>query len=355
MSHATDGTKVPRGCGAGRSGGTPPNGTSALQTRTAAAPTVLLGLLAEEDALNLLHRRHVRHPLRRAGGLATLSLLVAALMAWTPAITAGWNQSSAEATLWQLTNGDRVNNGVRPIQQHSTLVSIARWRSKDMIVNNYFSHNIPACGGCLVFHYYDLNGLSYAWAGENIGWNSGYSDPDSAVAVNNQFMGSSEHRSNILNPVWTHGGIGAYGADNVVWQGKMRSPRMYTELFMQAKSAAPPPAPKPTPKPAPRPAPVPAPVPQSAPRATPKAAKKPAPKPAAPKAVARVLSVGGIAKMEAADRWLANAGYQLAREPFEREPLGGSVQLTAYRIDAPAPADRGFFETMLGTLLGFFL
>ena len=119
------------------------------------ARTFFVGLLGEEDALNLLQRRDVRHPLRRAGGLATLSLLVAALMAWTPSITAGWNQSSAEATLWQLTNGDRVNNGVRPIQQNTTLVSIARWRSRDMIVNNYFSHNIPACGGCLVFHYYD--------------------------------------------------------------------------------------------------------------------------------------------------------------------------------------------------------
>lgn len=302
--------------------------------------------------MNLLHRRHVRHPLRRAGGLATLSLLVAALMAWTPAITAGWNQSSAEATLWQLTNGDRVNNGVRPIQQNTTLVSIARWRSRDMIVNNYFSHNIPACGGCLVFHYYDTNGLSYQWAGENIGWNSGYSDPDSVVAINSQFMGSSEHRSNILNPVWVYGGIGAYGADNVVWQGKLRSPRMYTELFMQPKSAAPPPPPKPAPNPAPLPKPAPAPT--SAPKATPKPAKKPV-HTAAHKPVARELPLGGIAKMQAADRWLMDAASLLARDPFEREPLGTSVQLTAYRIDAPAPADRGFFETMLGTLLGFFL
>jgi len=304
--------------------------------------------------LNLLHRRRVRHPLRRAGGLATISLLVAALLAWAPAVTAGWNQSAAEATLWQLTNGDRVNNGVRPIQQHSTLVTIARWRSKDMIVHNYFSHNIPACGGCLVFHYYDLNGLNYAWAGENIGWNSGYSDPDSAVAVNNAFMGSSEHRGNILNPVWTHGGVGAYGADNITWQGKLRSPRMYTELFMQARSAAPPPPP--APKPAPQPKPVPAPSPQSAPKATPKATKKPAPKTAAkPKPIARALPLAGIAKMEAADRWQASSWYLLARDPFEQEPLAASVQLTAYRIDAPAPADRGFFETVLGTLLGFFL
>src|SRR6476659_6506130 len=178
MSHATDLTKVPPGVRCGPVRWYSPTGTSGLQTRAGCARTVSLGLLGEEDALNLLHRRHVRHPLRRAGGLATASLLVAALIAWIPAVTAAWNQSSAEATLWQLTNGDRVNNGVRPVQQHSTLVSIARWRSRDMVVNNYFSHNIPACGGCLVFHYYDTNGLVYQWAGENIGWNSGYSDPD---------------------------------------------------------------------------------------------------------------------------------------------------------------------------------
>jgi uncharacterized protein YkwD len=305
--------------------------------------------------LNLLHRRRTRNPLRRAAGLATISLTVAALLVWTPAVTAGWNQSSAEATLWQLTNSDRVNNGLRPIQQHSTLVSIARWRSKDMIVNDYFSHNIPACGGCLVFHYYDTNGLNYAWGGENIGWNSGYSDPDSAVAVNNAFMGSSEHRSNILNPVWTHGGIGAYGADNITWQGKLRSPRMYTELFMQARSAAPLP-PAPTPKPAPpAPQPVTVATPQPAPKAAAKASKKPAHKAAAPKPIARVLPLAGIAKMEHADRWQQATGYLLARDPFERDSLGASVQLTAYRIDAPVPADRGFFETVLGTLLGFFL
>ncbi len=185
----------------------------------------------------LLHPTRSRRPIARAASLAGITLLTAALLAWTPGLVAGWNQSGAEATLWQLMNGDRVNNGVKPIQQNATLVSIARWRSKDMIVNDYFSHNIPACGGCLVFHYYDTNGLSYSWAGENIGWNNGYSDADSPVHINTDFMNSPDHRANILNPVWTHGGIGAYGADNITWGGKLRNPRMYTELFMQAKTS----------------------------------------------------------------------------------------------------------------------
>src|SRR5512142_2157297 len=132
-----------------------------------------------------MHRRQRSpRPVHRAQSLGLATLGLAALLAVTPGIAAGWVQSTAEATLWQLMNGDRVNNGVKPVQQNSTLVSLARWRSKDMIVNDYFSHNIPACGGCLVFHYYDTSGLKYSWGGENIGWNSGYADADSPVAVN---------------------------------------------------------------------------------------------------------------------------------------------------------------------------
>lgn len=298
----------------------------------------------------LLPRRRVRDPLRRATRLAVVSLLAAALVAWVPALTAAWNQGAAEATLWQLTNGDRANNGLRPVQQQSTLVSLARWRSKDMIVRNYFSHTVLGTNQ-MVFHWYDLNGLNYVWAGENIGWNSGYPDSDSPVSVNNAFMASSEHRGNILNPVWTHGGVGAYGQDNVTWQGKLRSPRMYTQLFMQARSS--PPAPRPTPKPAPPP---PAPKPISPP---PKPVAKAKPKPSSaahkPAPTARAVPLSARAVMKGGDRWQMAAGYVLTREPFERNAPDGSVELIAYRVEAPAPAERGFFETVLGTLLGFFL
>src|SRR4029077_18132444 len=70
--------------------------------------------LGEEDGLTLLLRRRVRHPLRRAVGLATLSLLVAALIAWTPAMTAGWNPGPAEGTRWQPPTGGRVSTDARP-------------------------------------------------------------------------------------------------------------------------------------------------------------------------------------------------------------------------------------------------
>jgi len=286
---------------------------------------------------HLLPRRP-RRILTRAMTLGLTSLLSAAVLAWTPAIVAGWNQSGAEAKLWQLVNGDRVNNGVRPIQQNSTLISLARWRSKDMIVNDYFSHNIPACGGCMVFHYYDLYGVEYSWAGENIGWNSGFSDTDSPVQINISFMNSAGHRANILEPRFTHGGVGAYGADNLVWQGKLRSPRMYTELFMQAKSTAPAPTPKPAPVPTPRP--------------TVKPAPKPTPKPAAatPRPTATASpSPNLLIGPDASPSPIPTPGADL-------NPLPAfSSDLTGYRVEAPQPAEKGFFETILSSILGFTL
>jgi len=296
----------------------------------------------------LLHRPTTPHPIRRAAGLGFVTLAVAGLLAWTPGIAAAWNQSSAEATLWQLLNGDRVNNGVRPILQNSTLVSLARWRSKDMIQRDYFSHTILGTN-YMVFHWYDLNHLSYTWGGENIGWNSGYTDGDSPVAINNSFMGSSDHRANILNASWTHGGVGAYGLDNITWGGKLRSPRMYTELFMQAKSSAP--APKPTVKPAPQPivraTPKPAPKPTPKPTAKATAKPKPTPTPAPPAAALEIPPGAMTALVDGA------FGSYVPRDPFERAPFDAGVMVAGYRVDAPPPADRGFFETVLGTFLGF--
>jgi uncharacterized protein YkwD len=177
----------------------------------------------------------------------TSAILAAGLLTWTPAPTTGWNQGAAEGTLWQLLNGARTNNGMAPLQQHGTLLGIARWRSSDMLARNYFSHTIPGCN-CLVYAYYDSNGVAYAWAGENIGWNSGLDDASSPVSVHEQFMASAGHRANVLTASFTHGAVGAAAADNQMYQGYVQNTRMYTELFLQPPSGgAPVPAPAPPP------------------------------------------------------------------------------------------------------------
>ncbi len=159
-------------------------------------------------------RRAPRRVMARAMALSGTALLAAALLAWAPPPATAWDQSSAEATLWQLLNGDRTNNGVAPLIKHATLVSLAQWRSKDMVDRDYFDHTILGTS-YQIYHWYDTNGLKWSSGGENIGVNAGYSDADSPVAINDGFMNSPGHKANILNPAWTHGGVGAYGADGV--------------------------------------------------------------------------------------------------------------------------------------------
>lgn len=288
----------------------------------------------------------------RALALSGTALLAAALIAWTPQPTTGWNQSSAEATLWQLLNGDRTNNGLPPLAQHSTLVSLARWRSKDMVDRDYFSHTILGTS-YQIYHWYDSNGLSWSSGGENIGYNNGFSDADSPVKINEGFMASAGHRANILNPNWSHGGVGAYGKDGAMWGGKVRNIRMYTELFIKLKSAAPPPPPPATPPPStPKPAPVATPTPvYVAPVATPRQVPVVTPEPTAVPTPEPTPEPTPAPK--AAD--LATMLATLRASGWDTTP--GSVAIVAHsmRVESASAPDRGIFETVIGSLLSFFL
>ena len=67
-------------------------------------------------------------------------------------------------------------------------------------------------------------------------------DSESPVRVHEKFMASAGHRANVLDPLFTHGGVGAAAADGKIFLGYVQNTRMYTELFMQASGAAPAPA-----------------------------------------------------------------------------------------------------------------
>lgn len=291
-----------------------------------------------------------RRPVARALGLAGFALLAAALLAGSPTPVTAWNQGSAEATLWQLLNGARVNNGVRPLQQHSTLVGLARWRSRDMIDRNYFSHTVLGTG-YQVYHWYDTNGLRYVWGGENIGWNSGYSDADSPIRIHEGFMASAGHRDNILKSRWTHGGVGAAAADGVNFLGQQRNPRLYTELFMEARGSTPPPPSAPRPPggaSAPRPA-----APAAPPPPTP--AKMSVAVPTRPSPAA---TLDGPTLLVAAPRWSDAAVLRaeaIHRATVNLDPQTAEAASGGRRIEAAQPAGAGLLESVIGSLLGFFL
>jgi uncharacterized protein YkwD len=292
--------------------------------------------------------------LSRAAGLALTSLLGAFLVASVPSPATGWNQSGAEATLWQLMNGARVNNGLRALQQNATLVSLARWRSKDEVQRNYFDHTVLGTG-YQVYHWYDLNGLKYSWGGENIGWNNGYSDADSPVAIHEGFMNSPGHRANILTAGFTHGGVGAYGADNVTFLGSLRNPRFYTELFMAAVSSTQPPPPPPPPPTGGGTATRPAPAPTAT--AAPAASVQRVPGPAAPRSATRldggtIVARANVPQPMSVERALSRVS------PFDVAPSAPVEVVSSsspLRIEAADAAPSGLFQTVLGSLLGFIL
>ena len=176
--------------------------------------------------------RRRRRPAGRA--LAAGALLGAAVFAGThlqgqPARA----DAGGDSDLFSLTNQDRTSNGVAALADNSTLSAIGEaapysgcsgagtidGRAQDMINRNYFAHQIPPCNQ-YVWSMMSAFGVRYQSAGENIGWGSGYDVSGSAGAtwINTQFMNSSDHRANILNPNYTALGIGsAYAASG--WNG----------------------------------------------------------------------------------------------------------------------------------------
>ena len=307
--------------------------------------------------------RRPRRIIARTIVFGASALLAAGLLTWSPPSTTGWNQGSAEATLWQLLNGARTNNGIAPVQQHGTLVGIARGRSADMLNRDYFSHTILGCG-CLVYTQYDANGLAYDWAGENIGWNSGLDDSYSPVRVHERFMASPGHRVNVLDARFTHGGVGAAAADNQMFQGYVQNTRMYTELFLQAPGA---PAPAPAPPPGgggggggggyTQPA---APVVQTP-------APKPQPKPkemsvASPRRPTSTAGIDGVATIVAARATIDVTARLAADDALGNQHAVATAAATkapataitrGMQVTAAAPAEAGLFDGIVGTLLGF--
>jgi uncharacterized YkwD family protein len=108
--------------------------------------------------------------------------------------------TAEEQQMLNLVNQARAQNNVPTLQVDMKVTNTARLKSQDMINNNYFSHNSPTYGS--PFDMMKSFGISYVKAGENIAGNQ------SVQAAHNALMNSSGHRKNILDPDFTHIGIG---------------------------------------------------------------------------------------------------------------------------------------------------
>ena len=264
--------------------------------------------------------------------------------------------SASESKLLSLTNQARAAAGLRALKVDSKLASIARWRSKDMIQRDYFSHTILGTS-YNVFHVLDQKGYCYHLAGENIGWNN-YPDDVATTTVQRQFMESPGHRANILGKSWDVIGIGAYKGPT----GK----KMWTVIFADrcgstSGSTAPKPTPKATPKPtrAPNASATPAPTTRATPEPTPDPTPTPTPTPTETPGLAEDVGLGlgpgGQENGNGDGDENGNGGRSGGGPPpgqvRDADPARGEGGL---RVTDPA-SPPSLFESVVGGIAGFFL
>lgn len=106
------------------------------------------------------------------------------------------------------TNKERTQRGLKPLSTDTKLAVIARKHSVDMQSKDYFEHESPS--GCDPECRIDNAGYEWQSYGENIQWMSGYhlSVQLMAEMIVDGWMNSPGHRVNILNPEFTHVGVG---------------------------------------------------------------------------------------------------------------------------------------------------
>lgn len=107
-----------------------------------------------------------------------------------------------EENAFLLLNQDRAANGRSALELDPALCDLARLKSRDMYLNNYFSHTSPTYGSAAQM----LSAYGYAFTsvGENM---AHHATVEKAQAA---FMSSSGHRQNILGSQWTKVGIGVW-------------------------------------------------------------------------------------------------------------------------------------------------
>lgn len=148
----------------------------------------------------------------------------------------GVSISRLEQLMFHLVNGTRQHHlpgfvGTAKLVWRDDLATTARQHSADMLQRQYVAHVTPE--GTTVAQRLRRNGIGYLACGENIGivYGAAAHSERGAYDIHNAFMKQprslTNHRGNLLNPIWTHVGIGvAYNPDGalVVTQNFISAP-----------------------------------------------------------------------------------------------------------------------------------
>lgn len=116
-----------------------------------------------------------------------------------------------EQRVVELANDIRVSNGRLPLKRNTDLDNASRYHARDMMEDNYFSHDTkdPSGGSHVVVCAWNTRIEKWyyprAYLGENIA--AGYSTPD---AVIQGWWNSDGHQANMLNSNYREIGVGYY-------------------------------------------------------------------------------------------------------------------------------------------------
>ncbi len=105
------------------------------------------------------------------------------------------------ASILALTNQARATLNLQPLELNSRLASSAQAKAIDMLENQYFEHTSP--DGLTPWYWIKSTGYRYLKSAENLAVHY-----TTAESVQNSWMASSNHKKNILNPVFTESGVG---------------------------------------------------------------------------------------------------------------------------------------------------
>lgn len=155
----------------------------------------------------------------RAGpsGEAILTITMDDLAPGAPQTTVAADLHALEMLCLELVNTARRSHlpgwlGTATLKWHDGLAAVARGHSADMLRRQYVAHVTPE--GLTAARRIELHGVSYVACGENIGIFYGETAATATAvrdihdAFMNQPRSLTNHRGNLLNPIWTHVGIG---------------------------------------------------------------------------------------------------------------------------------------------------
>lgn len=118
-------------------------------------------------------------------------------------------QDSGDASIdriLELTNQERIRNGLNPLRLNPMLSEAAAWMARDMASNAYFDH-LDSTGRRVGDRAYDFGYRGWRQIGENIA--AGMDSPERAIA---EWISSPSHHRNLMRPEYTEMGVG-YVAD----------------------------------------------------------------------------------------------------------------------------------------------